>query len=128
MNLQNEIPMHSCHIEDALAAKGLRNTVDRHHILELFHENRSWTVSEIADQIHGPDLSTIYRNVHTLLLEQLIVRTHSHETESRYEGAGRPHHDHFSCQSCYTVRCIPCPVPKLSTHTLELAGICASCR
>lgn len=120
--------MHSCHIEETLAKRGLRKTADRHRILELFEETRAWTASEIAKRVRGPDLSTIYRNLQAFLTEELIVEAHSHDGEARYELAGRPHHDHLACARCHSVACIPCPVPTLATHHLELAGTCGSCR
>lgn len=128
MRSHNNIAMHSCHIEEALGKRGLRKTADRHRILELFEETRTWTASEIAKRVRGADLSTVYRNLQTLCAEALIVATHSHDGEARYEAAGRPHHDHVTCAKCDTLSCIPCPVPKLPTHNLELAGVCDSCR
>lgn len=121
------VHMHDCHIESALSSRGLRRTVDRHRILELFSEPRAWTTSEIAARLPGTDLSTVYRNIQTLSAERLVVRAHSHDAEARYESADRPHHDHLDCSRCRAVVCIPCPVPSLAAHTLELAGTCESC-
>lgn len=120
--------MHSCHIEETLAKRGLRKTADRHRIFELFEETRAWTASEIAKRLRGADLSTVYRNLRAFLDESIIVEAHTHDGETHYEAAGRPHHDHMACGQCQAFSCIPCPVPKLSTHHLELAGVCDSCR
>jgi len=120
--------MHSCHIEAALSSHGLRNTVDRHRILELFELERAWTASEVSKRLRGTDLSTVYRNIQTLFSENLIVRISSHEGESRYEAAERPHHDHLTCQRCDAVVCVPCPIPTFTNHILEFAGTCVSCR
>jgi Fe2+ or Zn2+ uptake regulation protein len=97
-------------------------------ILALFGEPRTWTAAEISHRLRRPNLSTVYRNIQRLVSDRVIVETHSHDGEARYEAAGRPHHDHLECRRCASVACVPCPVPKLESHILELIGTCASCK
>ncbi len=119
--------MHHCSIEEELVAHQLRKTRDRHEMLRLFEAPRTWSASQINRELTG-DLSTVYRNLQTLV-DQAILRTvHSYDGEAHYERTNRPHHDHLACAQCETLACIPCPVPTVGEHRLELLGLCSTCQ
>ena len=119
--------MHQRDINTVLKRFGLRRTKVRRAILQRFHHARTWTASQLAAELPKSDLSTIYRNLQKLVEKEVLVEVHSHDGESHYEQAGKAHHDHLVCESCDIVECVPCPAPKLTTHTLELIGTCSSC-
>lgn len=119
--------MHSCHIEDTLKSHGLRTTKDRHDLLCLFEEPRALSASQIHLLLKKRmDLSTIYRNLQTLLEEELLVPLHAHGKEQLYE-LPREHHDHAVCEECDQVTCVPCPVPGFKKHALEFFTHCKTC-
>ena len=119
--------MSHCSIEDSLMEAGLRKTRDRHSILELFTQDRTWTAAQAHAVLPNLDLSTIYRNLQRLTQSNILSTAHVHEGEQHYERADKKHHDHLACNTCDTVECVPCPVPKLGTHHLELIGTCGAC-
>lgn len=119
-------PMSHCKIDDQLKEYQLRNTKDRHKILELFEAERTWTAAQIHQIIPTIDLSTVYRNLQKLEQAGLLNVVHSHTEEQHYEKAST-HHDHHSCNSCDVIECIPCPIPNQQTHHLELIGVCTNC-
>lgn len=119
--------MHTCDIETQLEAAGLRKTKDRHAILKLFQENRTWTAAQIHEKHRISDLSTIYRNLQKLVELGLLTEVHAHSGETHYERTRTDHHDHLVCDTCDVTECVPCPVKNLQPHILELTGHCASC-
>ncbi len=118
--------MHHCLIEEELASHHLRKTRDRHEILNLFEADRTWTPSQLHREVQG-DLSTVYRNLQTLVEREILQAVHSHDGETHYERTNRSHHDHLACEACHTLACVPCPVPMVGEHRLELVGRCSSC-
>lgn len=119
--------MHDCHINKTLVERGLRRTSDRHRLMKLFEQPRAWTVSELARRMRGVTLSTVYRNIHALQRSGLIGMVTQDDQQSRFESIGRPHHDHLSCARCGGLFCVPCPIPRLATHTLRITGFCEAC-
>jgi len=119
--------MHFCEIEKKLERLGLRKTKDRHAILELFRQDRTWTAAQIEAEMNGADLSTVYRNLQKLVQKEVLTEVHSHDGEAHYERAREDHHDHLACDSCRVVECVPCPIEQIQTHHLELSGQCSSC-
>lgn len=118
--------MHHCDIDDQLHGHGLKKTHPRHRIIELFRTPQLWSVRMLKQQLHDVGQSTIYRTVHLLLSEGVITQTSTHNGEEAFE-LTRDHHDHLACSNCHTTSCLPCPIPSLQQHTLELKGVCASC-
>lgn len=117
--------MHHCAIDDQLHGKGLKKTHPRHRILELFLQPRLWSIQELQKALHDVSTASIYRNVRVLLDEGVIT---ANETQSeRYERVTTEHHDHLACASCKAIRCLPCPIPQIASHNLQLKGVCASC-
>ena len=110
-----------------LKTAGLRCTRDRHQLLDLFLEDRTWTASQLHEQLPKLNLSTIYRNLQHFKETGIIIETHTHAGEQHYERTSQEHHDHHLCPSCDLVECVPCPIPKQTEHHLEFIGPCGSC-
>lgn len=119
--------MH-CHIEETLSANGLRKTKDRHKLIELFEQARTWSAAQLHAHLPKTDLSTIYRNLQHLLEKRLIREVHNHDTEAHYELSTRDHHDHLACKNCDVTECIPCPIKNQQEHTLEILDLCSNCK
>lgn len=119
--------MHHCAIEQALDERGLRKTKDRHDLLSLFTEPRALTAAQAHALLkRRVDLSTVYRNLQTLVQEGLLIALHTHGKEQLYERP-RAHHDHAVCERCERVSCVPCPAPTLKKHALEFFIQCMAC-
>ena len=118
----------SCDIETLLDNVGLKKTKDRHNIVLLFQEPRTWTLNTLYHDAHHTHFSTVFRNIKLLLQKGLIRSVGTGNGETHYEWARQKHHDHKLCEKCDTVECVPCPVPKLKKHQLELAGLCKTCK
>lgn len=119
--------MH-CHIEEQLNAHGLRKTKDRHRLIELFEQARTWTAAQLHARLPKTDLSTIYRNLQHLSEKGLIHEVHTHDSEAHYEMRTANHHDHLICNNCDITECIPCPIKDQQTHNLEILDLCSSCK
>lgn len=119
---------HHCQIENTLKAGGLRQTKKRHRLLSFFVEKRAWSAAELHRRLGGGHLSTVYRNLRSLVNNGLISEVRLRGEEARYEIARAPHHAHLICQRCRRAECIPCPVRTQTEHTLEMRGLCSACR
>ncbi|MBI1907904.1 transcriptional repressor [Candidatus Uhrbacteria bacterium] len=119
--------MHHCAIDDALHDRGLKKTHPRHRIIELFHEPRLWCARALRKRLHDVGQNTIYRTLRLLIQEGIIVPVAAQDGHTHFARADQPHHDHLACTKCHVTSCLPCPVPKLQSHTLSLSGLCASC-
>ncbi|MBI2551418.1 transcriptional repressor [Candidatus Uhrbacteria bacterium] len=119
--------MAHCPADSLIVEAGLRMTVDRHAILALFFQPRTWNAREIRVQTKTRTLSTVYRNLDILEKYGFIVPVLSLEEDIRYERALQPHHDHTQCEDCKSISCIPCPAKELDAHTLFLQSICQLC-
>ncbi|MBA3958078.1 MAG: transcriptional repressor [Parachlamydiaceae bacterium] len=90
-----------------------------------------------TDEIPEINLSTIYRNIRSLLKEGTISSITLPGSNARYEIAASLHQHHFLCEKCNRVFNIPkCPkglqdlVPKgfkLHSHSITLTGLCPAC-
>lgn len=119
---------HACKIDQLLKDGNLRCTKDRHDLLGLFTNDRTFSASQIAQTYPEKDLSTIYRNLQKLLAANLIRSVHTHTTEEFFELSTSAHHDHRTCPKCQIMACIPCPVASLKQpHILEIARACETC-
>lgn len=118
--------MSHCHIEETLENQGLRKTKDRHRLLELLSEARTWSASQLSEKL-SVDLSTVYRNLKRFEVTGLIELVFERNGEAVYELAGRKHHDHAVCETCETPRCVPCPIPSPKPHVLQFFDTCPSC-
>jgi len=119
--------MFSCNIDEHLSEHGLHHTRDRRRILELFHDERTWTAAQIHKELSDLDLSTVYRNLQKLSDSGLLNAVYLHNGEQHYEHARDDHHAHLNCESCGVTRCVPCPITNPQKHHLELIGRCETC-
>ncbi|OGL73939.1 hypothetical protein A3C96_02700 [Candidatus Uhrbacteria bacterium RIFCSPHIGHO2_02_FULL_60_10] len=114
---------------DRLRARGLRQTKDRHELLNLFAQKRAWTVAELHRRLADANLSTVYRNIQKMTAVGLIRPIGQTGAEARFELSDRPHHAHLNCDRCAATACIPCPIDNLTAdHTLEMRGRCEECK
>lgn len=118
--------MHHCAIDDQLHDRGLKKTHSRHRIIELFYMPRLWSFDALQHKLHDISRATIYRNIQLMLRENFITKTTNHRGEELFE-LTQDHHDHLACKKCHTTSCLPCPIPTIKQHTLELQGVCTSC-
>lgn len=120
--------MHNCRIDQSLHDRGLYKTHPRHRIIELFHDNRPWSAVQLEERLHDVARSTIFRTLRLLMKEKTIERLEKHGDGVYFERTDQPHHDHFACDNCNLVECVPCPIPNLTKkHLLEISGRCRMC-
>lgn len=108
----------------------------------LAENNRPLSVDEIlsyaSKEIPLINLSTVYRNIKTLIQEAKIAVVEVPGEKPRYEMVGKGHHHHFLCNKCDKIYpIIGCPkglhelVPhgfSLLGHSITLNGFCQECR
>ncbi|MCL4236583.1 MAG: transcriptional repressor [Deltaproteobacteria bacterium] len=134
-----------------LARQGLRMTDERRRVVEEVCANPDgthFTVSELVGRLQGKysamGRATVYRTIPLLLDAGLIfeVAVRGRNEEQVYENTtSRRHHDHLTCEMCQEVVEFENESLhdllageasrhgyRLRRHTLDLRGICASCR
>lgn len=123
-----------------------RNTKQRRLIFEILKEaNRPMSINEIYAQVVTslPKIakSTIYRNIDTLLEQNLIDKYHLNDNEIFFRiKSSQNEHKHFViCDDCKKVFDLPeCPLHDLENameeegfiikdHQIQINGICKSC-
>jgi Fur family ferric uptake transcriptional regulator len=125
---------------------GLKVTAQRLDILEAVRSGPShFTAQEIFEAVTAtsPDIgfATVYRFLRTLSERRFVTEVRMGGMPARYEWAAKQHHDHLTCSSCARIVEFENPeierlqerVAKqhgfhLTTHVLELYGICPDCR
>jgi Fe2+ or Zn2+ uptake regulation protein len=107
---------------------GLRQTSDRRALLQLFKEQRAWTVAQLHTRLSKADLSTVYRNVSLLATKGLVHLIEVCGKKAYYEPTDREHHAHEICRRCGLALCVPCPIDGQSAdHALEFYSNCRTC-
>jgi Fur family transcriptional regulator, ferric uptake regulator len=123
-----------------------RNTKQKQYILTLLKEtDRPMSINEIYSQIvmKLPKIakSTIYRNIDSLLDQNLIDKYYFNDTEVFYRiKADRNEHKHYViCDDCKKVFDLPsCPIHVIENameeegfiikkHQIQINGICKEC-
>ncbi len=123
-----------------------RNTRQKQLILTLLREaDRPMSINEIYSQIvlKLPRIakSTIYRNIDSLLNQNLIDKYHLNDSEIFYRiKSDSSEHKHFViCDGCKKVFDLPtCPIHALEDameeegfiikeHQIQITGICKAC-
>lgn len=130
----------------ALAAKGIRLTGPRLHVLEaLALEPDDATAQQIHARLRAAGrttgLATVYRTLAILSEHGLIDALTHRPGESCYRLCSPEHHHHLVCSSCHRVvelqGCdLDAWLEKVSSnhgfvateHHLEVTGLCSSCR
>jgi Fe2+ or Zn2+ uptake regulation protein len=123
-----------------------RNTKQKQIILAILREaDRPLSINEIYAQVifKLPKIakSTIYRNIDSLLTQNLIDKYHLNDSEVFYRiKADCSEHKHFViCDDCKKVFDLPtCPIHDLENameeegfiikdHQIQISGICKAC-
>ncbi len=126
--------------------EGLRNTRQKHLLLSILQEaDRPMSINEIysliVHQLPKIAKSTIYRNIDSLLNQDLIEKYHFNGNEIFYRiKADRHEHKHFViCDDCKKIFDLPtCPIHALENameeegfiikdHQIQITGLCRDC-
>lgn len=119
-----------------------RSTKQRKALLDCLKKSMNpLSVEEIhahlVEEIPAINISTVYRNLKSLIEEQLICSITVVGGGTRYELLNPQHHHHFHCSRCDRVYNVSfCPqeiakmVPpgfKMTDHSITLNGYCRDC-
>ena len=128
------------HLKDA----GYSLTLPRRQVFAVLQEDGPISMQELYTKLaHKVNRTTVYRIVELfeeLNIAQRVAKGWKYKLELTDQFV--PHHHHFTCTTCHTS--ISFDEPKgldamldtitqengftASTHTLEIEGICSSCR
>jgi Fur family ferric uptake transcriptional regulator len=88
-------------------------------------------------EVPGMGIATVYRNIKSLVDNDMLTTVHLPGENPRYESAHHHHHHHFHCTRCQKVYDVhDCPgdlkqlAPKgfaVESHELTLYGACDVC-
>ena len=127
-------------------ATGQRSTRQRRAVSAILDDLDAFaSAQDIHDRLtHGGEkigLSTVYRNLQTLVDAQLVDALRSDDGEVLYRRCSSGHHHHLVCRHCgRTVEVEGPTVEKWAdtiahehgftqvAHTLEIFGTCSACR
>lgn len=119
-----------------------RMTRQRSTILECFKDaNRPLSAQELLEaaskSIPNINLATIYRNLKTLIEEEILVIVQLPGQPPRYEYNGLEDHHHFLCHTCNRVFDVQESIPVASSSIpqgfqvlkcdITLHGVCLDC-
>jgi len=129
-----------------LREKGFRITLIRKALLKLFYgQKQPLTVSGLRLLLEAAginaDKTTIYRELHFLKKQSLILEVEMGDGKKRYEACKHGHHHHLVCQNCTSIediipdRSLELAIEKISagksfkikSHILEFFGLCKNC-
>lgn len=124
----------------------VRNTKQKQLILTILREsNKPMSINEIyhrvVEQLPKIAKSTIYRNIDTLLSQNLIDKYHLNDSEVFYRiKADSNEHKHFViCDDCKKIFDLPsCPIHEIENtmeeegfiikeHQIQITGVCKNC-
>ena len=123
-----------------------RKTQQRQAILKALDSARGpLTADELWHEAKGLEpkigMATIYRNLKSLMQEEVIQEVHIPNQSTRFERRYEGHRHYFFCDSCKKVLDIQasCPVAALDgvtlasgfrirRHNLTFYGLCSSCQ
>lgn len=133
-------------ISTALRQSGLKATLPRLRILQLFHERKTkhLTAEEIyrflIDEKIDVGLATIYRVLMQFVQTGIVIRRHFTSGAAVFELNEGGHHDHLICTVCGKVEeFVDRDIERrqeeiaqehgfaLREHTLSLFGVCGGC-
>ncbi|MDF2589733.1 MAG: hypothetical protein K0S41_3574 [Anaerocolumna sp.] len=123
-----------------------RNTKQKQLILDILTtSNRPMSINDIYQKVIAeiPTIakSTIYRNIDTLIKQNLIDKYYLNDSELFYQIKGTSHeHKHYViCDSCKRIFNLPlCPIHEIenamekegftiSEHYIQISGTCKDC-
>jgi Fe2+ or Zn2+ uptake regulation protein len=133
-------------VNQNLKEAGYRSSFLRDRILEILDlSDEPITVIEILEELKKiklePNKTTVYRELETLIKNQVIFEVDFGEGKKRYELATENPHPHLICTSCGSIKCSRLNITieswltsfctqnnfKMSRHTLEFYGLCDKC-
>jgi len=119
-----------------------RNTRQRTAIRDAIAQaNRPLLAQEVLDaaqtQVPGLGIATVYRNIKSLVEEDVLMEVRLPGDNPRFEISGHKHHHHFQCTQClrvFDVHACPGDMSRLApqgftveNHDLTLYGRCKDC-
>ena len=125
--------------------KIFRNSKQRNRILVLLqstdtHPTADWLYQQLKDEFPNLSLGTVYRNLATLVEQDLVKKIHFGSTFDRFEANMRPHY-HLICESCGKIFDIEMPIHNdlnkkaaeltsftILHHKIEFFGLCEDCK
>lgn len=123
----------------ALRARGMRVTPQRREVLDAVHGLGHATAEQIAAQVSGADLTTVYRTLQLLEDLGLLAHTHLGHGAPAYRPADDAH-VHVICHNCGSVLDAPPNLTDELAHRLRtelgfsldvahftVFGLCADC-
>lgn len=137
-------------VEDSLRSQGMKYSPNRRALVSTFNQfDGPLTVEQLYDatQPRVP-VSSIYRELRTLLDAQVLTMHHTAERVSRFELAEwlSGHHHHMVCVECMAISDISLESKTerwlgkaceqaasevgyvMTAHSLEIEGLCTECR
>jgi Fur family transcriptional regulator, ferric uptake regulator len=135
-------------VSESLKKKGYRSSGLREAVLTILKQNIGpITISVLTSGLEKlslkPNKTSIYREMDTLLKEQVIEEFDLGEGKKRYElKPAKGHHHHLICTNCGKVECLEMDsdLEKLtkqiehntkytiSKHNLDFEGLCPTCQ
>jgi len=130
---------------DFIRDGGLKSTRQRDEIANWFFEHKGHLSADqiyrqVKEVVPGIGFSTVYRTMKLLVEAGLVSERHFGDGEALYENVSG-HHDHCICTKCGRIAefeddAIEALQKKvadkqgflLTSHKMELYGICAACR
>ena len=124
--------------------KVFRQSKQRNRILELLrstdsHPTADWLYQQLKDEFPNLSFGTVYRNLATLIEQDLVKKIHFGSTFDRFEANTRPHY-HLICESCGKIIDFEMPIYTdlnnqaakltsftISHHIIEFFGMCEDC-
>ena len=126
-----------------LEGSDLKITERRVRMIELmYEEDRYMSAKEVKELVEedypGISPDTIYRNLHSFSLLDILEETELHGEKVFRSNCGvEEHHHHFICTNCgFSKELSICPLSfykdeikefELSSHRFELLGLCEDC-
>ena len=134
-------------IPQALRKSGLKATLPRLRILQLFHERETKHLSAeeiyrfLLDEKIDVGLATIYRVLMHFAEAGILIRRHFESGAAVFELNEGSHHDHLICTACGKVEeFVDSGIERrqeqiakergfvLHEHSLSLYGVCSVCK
>lgn len=127
-----------------LKKKGLRQSRTRKLLVEIFTKSQKpVSAIDLLAEFNVPaNKTTIYRELYTLVDQNVLREVDFGDGTKRYELASDTHHHHLICSNCKTVEDIDLKTDlekdekdienktgfKISFHSLEFFGLCKKCQ
>lgn len=134
-------------LKQLLRQLNLKVTEQRLLILTTLNQGKKShiTAQDLFEQVHKKDptigFATVYRMLRTLSKAGIVTEVRVGSAPARYEWSSKEHHDHMTCIRCGKICEFHDPELEklqaqiaerlgftLTSHVMELYGICSSCQ